>query len=342
MSKFKGLILGEDPHAPGRRELHGRAPQLFPLANTPLLFYVLETIRNASIDEVIIAAGASEIAEVRDAVGDGADWNLAVSYLEADPVLGAANAIAMTESMVREGPLLIFEGGTLVTQSIQPFMDRFAEGGLDALALVGNGGNGNGGRAGRRSELDGLGTCIAGPRIFDVVASVGGWESDQFGLEAAVSWLAAAGGRVETHPVDGCWRNTGRPEDLLAANRVLLDRLADSVTSNDGRDAEVEGRVLIDDSATIESSRVRGPSVIGPGARIVDSYVGPYTSVGEEAIIENSEVENAIILPRATIEHFGLRVEESVIGEGAELRRTFRVPRGVSLSIGAESEIALS
>ena len=82
--------------------------------------------------------------------------------------------------------------------------------------------------------------------------------------------------------------------------------------------------------------------MIGPGARIVDSYVGPYTSVGEEAIIENSEVENAIILPRATIEHFGLRVEESVIGEGAELRRTFRVPRGVSLSIGAESEIALS
>ena len=185
-------------------------------------------------------------------------------------------------------------------------------------------GNGDGARtAPRGSELDGLGTCIVGPRIFDVVATVGGWESGQFGLEAAVSWLAAAGGRVETHRVDGCWRNTGRPEDLLAANRVLLDRLADSVTTNDGRGAEVEGRVLIDDTATIESSRVRGPSVIGPGARIVDSYVGPYTSVGEEAIIENSEVENAIIMPRATIEHFGLRVEESVIGEGAELRRTF-------------------
>jgi glucose-1-phosphate thymidylyltransferase len=339
MDKFKGLILGEDPYAPGRRELHGRAPQLFPLANTPLLFYVLETMRNASIAEVIIAAGALEIAELRDAIGVGSDWDLQVDYVEADPVLGAAHSIGLTESMVGESPLLVFDGGTLVTQSIQPFIDRFADQRLDALALVG-GGNGRAGSA--RHELDGLGTCIVGPRIFDAVETADGWEPGQFGLDAAVSLLAAAGGRIETHPVDGCWRNTGRPEDLLTANRVLLDRLADSVTSNDGRDAEVEGRVLIDDTATIEASRVRGPSVIGPGARIVDSYVGPYTSVGEEAIIENSEVENAIILPRATIEHFGLRVEESVIGEGAELRRTFRVPRGVSLSIGAESEIALS
>jgi glucose-1-phosphate thymidylyltransferase len=338
MTKFKGLILAEDPYGPNRRELHGRAPQLFPLANTPLLFYVLETMRNASIDEVVITAAPPELDQLRDAIGDGSDWGLSISYLEADRLLGAAHGIGMAASLVGESPLLVFEGGTLVTEPIQPFIDRFVDGGLDALALVGADAR----VAGPRSELAGVGTCILGPRIHDVVAAVGGWESGQFGVDAAVSWLAAAGGQVETHRVDGWWRNTGRPEDLLTANRVLLDRLADSVSSIDGRDAEVEGRVLIDESATIESSRVRGPSVIGPGARIVDSYVGPYTSVGEEAIIENSEVENAIIMPRATIEHFGLRVEESVIGEGAELRRTFRVPRGVSLSIGAEAEIALS
>ena len=104
MSKFKGLILGEDPYLPGSAELHGRGPQLFPLANTPLLHYVLETIRNASIDEVIIAAGATEIAELRDAIGLGEEWDLEVSYVEADPVLGAAHAIGMTESMVGRAP----------------------------------------------------------------------------------------------------------------------------------------------------------------------------------------------------------------------------------------------
>ncbi len=338
MNKFKGLILTEDAYGPTRRELLGRTPQLFPLANTPLLFYALETIRNASIDEVIIAAGAPEIEELRDAIGDGSDWDLAISYLETEQVLGAAHTVGLTEPLVGESPLLVFDGATLVTQPIQPFLERFVDGGLDALALMGT-------RTrveARRPDLAGVGTCILGPRIFDAAAAVGGWGSGQYDLEAAVSWLVAAGGRVETHRVDGWWKNTGRPEDLLSANRILLDRLVDSVSAVNGHNAEVEGRVLIDDSATIESSRVRGPSVIGPGARIVDSYVGPYTSVGEEAIIENSEVENAIILPRATIEHFGLRVEESVIGEGAELRRTFRVPRGVSLSIGAESEIALS
>jgi glucose-1-phosphate thymidylyltransferase len=337
MNKFKGLILAEDAYGPTRRELLGRAPQLFPLANTPLLFYALETIRNASIDEVIIAAGAVAVEDLHEAIGDGAEWDLSVSFLEDENVLGAAHAIGLAEALVGASPLLVFEGGTLVTQPIQPFMERFVDAGLDALSLVGTG---NG--AGRRPDLAGLGTCILGPRIFDAATAVAGSGSGQQDLHAAVSWLAAAGGRVETHSVDGCWKNTGRPEDLLEANRILLDRLVDSVSAVNGRNAHVEGRVLIDDTATIESSRVRGPSVIGPGARIVDSYVGPYTSVGEEAIIENSEVENAIILPRATIEHFGLRVEESVIGEGAELRRTFRVPRGVSLSIGAEAEIALS
>jgi len=338
MNKFKGLILTEDAQGPTSRELHGRAPQLFPLANTPLLVYVLETIRNASIAEVVVAAGSSKTAELRAAIGDGGSWGLSVTYVEAEQGLGAAHAIAAAEAVVGESPLLVFDGVTLVTQPIQPFMDRFASASLDALAMVGNGTR----IAASHSERSGIGTCIFGPRIFDAVGAVAGWGSDQFDLAAAASWLAAAGGRVETHRVDGWWRNTGRPEDLLAANRVLLDRLADSVSAVDGRNAEVEGRVLIDDSATVESSRIRGPSVIGPGARIIDSYVGPYTSVGEEAIIENSEVENAIIMPRATIEHFGLRVEESVIGEGAELRRTFRVPRGVSLAIGAEAEIALS
>ena len=338
MNKFKGLIVAEDAYGSTRRELLGRAPQLFPLANTPLLFYALETIRNASIDEVIVVGGPATLEDLRDAMGDGTEWDLSASYLEADSALGAAHAVGLAEALVGESPLLVFQGGTLVTQPIQPFMERFVNAGLDALALVGTR---NGVPAGR-SDSAGLGTCILGPRIFDAATAVAGWGSDQHDLEAAVSWLVAAGGRVETHRVDGCWRNTGRPEDLLEANRILLDRLVDSVSAVNGRNAEVEGRVLIDETATIESSRVRGPSVIGPGARMVDSHVGPYTSVGEEAIIENSEVENAIILPRATIEHFGLRVEESVIGEGAELRRTFRVPRGVSLSIGAEAEIALS
>lgn len=337
MNGFKGLILAGSAHGAARRELLGRAPQLFPLANTPLLFYALETIRNASIDDVTIAAGPAELAELRDAVGDGVHWGLSVTYVELDQPPGPAHAIGLAESIVGDAPLFVFEGGTLITQPVQPFIERFVDADLDALALVGNGGHAAGPR-----ELTGVGACIVGPRMHDAVAAIARRGAERHDLDAAVSWLVAAGGRVETHHVDGWWRNTGRPEDLLAANRILLDRLVDSVAAIDGRKAEVEGRVLIDDSATIEASRVRGPSVIGAGARIVDSYVGPYTSVGERAIIENSEVENAIILPRATIEHFGLRVEESVIGEGAELRRTFRVPRGVSLSIGAESEIALS
>jgi glucose-1-phosphate thymidylyltransferase len=337
MDKFKGLILAEDAHGPARRELLGRAPQLFPLANTPLLFYVLETVRNASIDEVIVAGGGAEIDELQGAIGDPADWNLAITYLRTEGGAGVANAVGLTEPLAGESPLLVFHGSTLITQPIRPLLDRFVDSDVDALALVGP-------RARDQQptgELAGIGACILGPRIYDATAAVEGAPGPD-DLEAALSWLVASGGRVETHEMDGWWTDTGRPEDLLAANRMLLDRLVDSVSAVGGRNAEVEGRVLIDDTATVESSRVRGPSVIGPGARIVNSYVGPYTSVGERARIENSEVENAIILPRATIEHFGLRVEESVIGEGAGLHRTFRVPRGVSLSIGAEAEIALS
>ena len=338
MNKFKGLILAEDAYGQTRRELLGRAPQLFPLANTPLLFYALETIRNASIDEVIIAAGPTGVERPSGGVGDGGEWNLSVSYLEDDNVEGPAHAVGLAEPLIGDSPLLVFEGGTLVTQPIQPFMERFVDAGLDALTLVGTR-NGASARSGPR-RAGHLHPRAANLRRRGGRRRAGGRPTTAWTARSRGWWPRAGASR--SHRVDGWWRNTGRPEDLLEANRILLDRLVDSVSAVNGRNAEVEGRVLIDDTATIESSRVRGPSVIGPGARIVDSYVGPYTSVGEEAIIENSEVENAIILPRATIEHFGLRVEESVIGEGAELRRTFRVPRGVSLSIGAESEIALS
>ena len=338
MNKFKGLILAEDAYGPTRRELLGRAPQLFPLANTPLLFYALETIRNASIDEVIIAAGPAEIDDLREAIGDRRGMGPLGQLPRGRQRPRAGPRGRDAEPLVGDSPLLVFEGGPWSRSRSSPSWSGSPTPAWMRCARR----DGERRRRPPGPSSQGWAPASSGRGSSTPRRPSADGESGHHGLEAAVSWLVAAGGRVESHRVDGWWRNTGRPEDLLEANRILLDRLVDSVSAVNGRNAEVEGRVLIDDTATIESSRVRGPSVIGPGARIVDSYVGPYTSVGEEAIIENSEVENAIILPRATIEHFGLRVEESVIGEGAELRRTFRVPRGVSLSIGAESEIALS
>ncbi len=339
VTEIKGLILApEGSRASTGREWHGRVSQLFPLANTPLLFYALEALRSAAIGDVIIGASASNIAELRDAVSDGGQWGLSVTYLEEERSRGAAHTIGLAKSLVGEASLLVFDGGILPDQPISRFIERFQEGGLDVLAIEGAATE----TGVDLSELEGVGACILGPRVLGALASHSAAPRAELDLGSAVSRLRNAGARVETHHVEGWWKSSGRSEDFLTANRLLLDKLAESVSAVEGQDTEVEGRVLIDDSATVESSRVRGPSVIGPSARIVDSYVGPYTSVGEAVVIENSEVENAIILPRVTIENFGLRVEESVIGEGAKLRRTFRVPRGVSLSIGAESRIALS
>ncbi len=161
-------------------------------------------------------------------------------------------------------------------------------------------------------------------------------------LPSAVELLLERGGRVKGLHVKGAWRYGGDPRQLLEGNRYLLERLSAPSTSRDLDNVEVQGRVLVDPSADVSDSTIRGPAVVGARARICDAYIGPYTSIGPDVTVEGAEIEHSIVLPGATISHIGRRLETSIVGTGAKLFRDFRLPNALRVQVGDGAEIALA
>jgi glucose-1-phosphate thymidylyltransferase len=161
-------------------------------------------------------------------------------------------------------------------------------------------------------------------------------------LLSAVERLQEKGGHVKGLRVKGAWRYGGDPRHLLEGNRYLLERLTAPSVVPDLDNVEVQGRVMIDPSADVSDSTIRGPAVIGARARICDAYIGPYSSIGADVVVEGAEIEHSIVLPGATISHIGRRLETSIVGTGAKLFRDFRLPNALRVQVGDGAEIALA
>jgi glucose-1-phosphate thymidylyltransferase len=156
----------------------------------------------------------------------------------------------------------------------------------------------------------------------------------------AIQRLVDNGLRVEPHVVRGWWKDTGRLEDMLAANRLVLDNLIERI-EGELVDSQVEGRVAIEAGARLERSTVRGPAIIGTGAQLRDCYVGPYTAVGDGCVIEGAEVEHSILLGGSSVRNLGGRMESSLLGRGVVVRRGDRQPRAYRFMVGDNSDITV-
>ena len=156
----------------------------------------------------------------------------------------------------------------------------------------------------------------------------------------AIQHLVDAGRRVEPHIVKGWWKDTGRLEDMLAANRLVLDTI-DARVEGELIDSQVDGRVVIEPGARLERSTVRGPAIIGAGARLTDCYVGPYTAIGDRCEIENAEVEHSILLAGSIVYDLAGRMESSLLGRNVTICRDHRQPRAYRFMVGDNSEVGI-
>jgi glucose-1-phosphate thymidylyltransferase len=190
---------------------------------------------------------------------------------------------------------------------------------------------------GEQFELDGV--QALGPAVVDALRAA---EPGQRGILDAVDRLAGEGRRVRAGIVEGWWRYSGTAQALLAANHEMLDRLEAGTEPGRVERSRVEGRVRVHPTAVLDGATVRGPVLIGPGARITDAYVGPYTSIGENAVVDNAEIEGSIVLAGAQVRNLGVRIEESILGRDSIVERDFQLPRAVRLLIGTGSRVALS
>jgi glucose-1-phosphate thymidylyltransferase len=356
MEELKGLILSGGAGTRLRPITHTSAKQLVPVANKPVLFYGIEALVDAGVTEigVIIAPETGE--EIKAAAGDGSRFGASLTYIEQEEPLGLAHALLTAEGFLGSSPFVMYLGDNLLANGIVDLVDRFRESEPDALILLTHVDDPssygvaelNGDQVVRLvekpkdppSDLALVGVYMFGSSVFEAAHSIKPSGRGELEITDAIDVLIDSGRRVEPHIVRGWWKDTGKLEDMLEANRLVLEDLEGSV-EGELIDSQVEGRVVIEKEAHLERTRVRGPAVIGFGTRISDSYIGPYTAIDSDVVITGSEIEHSIILAGSSIRDLHARMEASLLGRNVTLTRSEGRPKALRLLVGDNAEIAI-
>ena len=351
---MKGLILSGGKGTRLRPLTYTSAKQLVPVANKPVLFYGIEALVAAGIKDIGIVVGDTQ-AEIRAAVGDGAAWGAKVSYIEQDAPRGLAHAVKISQDFIGNDPFVMYLGDNLLNRGIVEFVEQFVKEKPAAQILLTpvpdpqmfGVAELEGDKVRRlvekpkepKSNLALVGVYMFGPEIFNSVKNIKPSFRNELEITDAIQDLIDRGLRVNPHLVSGWWKDTGKLEDMLEANRLILETLTTRIEGKVDAASRIEGIVVIENGAIVESSVVRGPAVIGPGARIVNAYVGPFTSIGRDVEINRSEIEHSIVLEGSLIHDLETRVSDSLIGRGVKIHRLPLKPVAHRFMLGDNSEV---
>jgi glucose-1-phosphate thymidylyltransferase len=368
----KGLILAGGSGSRLRPITHTGAKQLVPVANTPILFYGLQHMADAGIREIGIVVGDTA-AEIQAAVGDGSTWGIEVRYLAQEAPLGLAHAVLIARDYLGDDDFVMYLGDNLLRDGVTRFVEaftarrrasqaagadgvgtprcaaqillahvpdpqRFGVAELDAaghvVSLVEK-------PVAPPSDLALVGVYLFDRTIHDAVRAIQPSARGELEITDAIQWLIDAGHPVHHEILDGWWIDTGKLTPLLEANRLLLEVIEPADHGEVDEASQLEGRVVIGEGAVITGSTVRGPAVIGPCSKVVNSYIGPFTSVDRDCEVLDSEVEHSIVLAGSRIENVP-RLIDSLIGRDVVVTRTTRRPRATRLMVGDHCEVDLS
>jgi glucose-1-phosphate thymidylyltransferase len=356
MERLKGLILSGGRGTRLRPITHTSAKQLVPVANRPVLFYGIEAMAHAGIEEVGIIIAPETGDEIREATGDGSAFGVRITYIVQDEPAGLAHAVLTAEPFLGADPFVMYLGDNLLQGGIDDLVTAFRANGPDALILLTpvpdpehfGVAELDGDRvvalaekpAQPRTNLALVGVYMFTSLIHDAARAIDPSPRGELEITDAIQYLVDSGRRVEPHVVKGWWKDTGRLEDMLEANRLVLDTIAMRV---DGElvESQCDGRVVIEAGAKLERSTVRGPAVTGARAHLIDAYVGPYSAIGEDCIIERAEVEHSILLAGSSVRHLDGRMEASLLGRNVHIARSGGQPRAYRFMVGDNSEIGI-
>jgi glucose-1-phosphate thymidylyltransferase len=327
------------------------------VANKPILFYGLEAIRDAGISSIGIVVGDTAT-EVMEAVGDGSKFGVKIEYIPQDAPLGLAHAVKISKGFIKDDPFVMYLGDNLLSGGINNFVDEFDRGNYDSQILLARVKNP---RDFGVAELDGdrvvgleekpkkpksdyalVGVYMFTSKIFEATEKIEPSWRGELEITDAIQYLIDQKYVVNSHIVEGWWKDTGKLEDMLDANRMILTAAQSSrFESEQLEDSEIHGHVQLDEGVIVKNSVLRGPCIVGHGASIVDSYVGPFTSIGPETRIERSEIENSIVLDNCTITDIGNRIDGSLIGKNVKITKKDKPPRNYGFMVGDNSEITV-
>ena len=353
---MKGIVLAGGKGTRLRPLTYTGAKQLVPVANKPVLFYGLEAMAHAGIRDVGIIIAPETGDEIRESAGDGSGFGLDITYIEQDEPRGLAHAVLTAEDFLGDTPFVMYLGDNLLRDGITELVETFRSEEPDALILltpvpdpehygVAELADGRVARLVEKpkepqTDLALVGVYMFTPSIFDAARSIEPSWRDELEITDAIQTLVDRGLRVDPHIVHGWWKDTGQVQDMLEANRLILDDLIERV---DGElvESRVEGRVVIEEGARLERSTVRGPAIVGRGSRITDAYIGPYTAIAEDVEITGAELEHSIVLAGSAIRHLEYRIEASLIGKNVQIRRGPALPKAYRFVVGDNADVQI-
>jgi glucose-1-phosphate thymidylyltransferase len=328
-----------------------------PVANKPVLFYGIEALVDAGVKEIGIIIAPETGDEIREAAGDGSAFGAQITYIPQDEPAGLAHAVLTAEEFIGGSPFVMYLGDNLLADGLRGLVSTFRSDEPDALILLTPVDDPSSYGV---AELDGervvrliekpkdppsnlalVGVYLFGPLIFDAARSLEPSWRGELEITEAIDKLIDDGRRVQSEVVKGWWKDTGQLADMLEANRLVLEEIETRLDGEIDAGSKVEGRVVLEEGASLKNSVVRGPAAIGAGACVEDAYIGPYTSIGENVHIRRSEVEHSIILAGSVVEDLGTRMEASLLGREVKLTRSEGMPKTLRMLVGDKSEIKI-
>jgi len=354
---MKGLILSGGKGTRLYPLTFTSAKQLIPVANKPVLFRVVEAIRDAGVTDIGVVVGDTG-PEIRAAVGDGGRWGVKITYIPQDAPLGLAHAVKISRDFLGDDRFVMFLGDNVIQGGLSPLLREFATSDYNAQIVltrvaepqhygVAELQDGQIKRLIEKpkappSNLALVGIYMFDHHVFEAVDAIQPSRRGELEITDAIQYLIDEK-TYAVHPYihEGWWIDTGKPIDMLAANSLVLQELTPSVNGTVDHDSHIEGQVTAESGAEIINSRVRGPAIIGEGTRIVNSYIGPFTSIYHHCLIQNSEIEHCIVLEHTRIIDIPTRIEDSLIGRNVEVTRSPIKPRALKMTLGDHSKVGI-
>lgn len=356
---MKALILSGGKGSRLRPLTYTNAKQLIPVANKPVLFRVIEAICAAGIREIGVIIGMDENGQrVRDAVGQGGCWGVDITYIPQEAPLGLAHCVAIARDFLGDEQFVMFLGDNVIEGGISKLIRDFEQAEYHCQIVLTRVEEPqhygvaelNPDRSIKRlvekprnppSDLALVGIYMFDAHVHEAVRAIKPSWRGELEITDAIQWLVEQGYNVHPYIHRGWWIDTGKAIDMLAANAKVLEELTPAIAGFVDRESRVDERVTVEAGAEIINSVIRGPAIIGENTRVVNSYIGPFTSIYHHCLVENAEIEHSVVLEHSKIMDVPARITDSLIGRNVEVVKSELKPRALKLTLGDHSVLGL-
>lgn len=353
---MKGLILSGGQGTRLRPLTYTGAKQLVPVANKPVLFWAIEDLVEAGITDIGIVVGDTA-PYIKAAVGDGSQFGARVTYIQQDAPRGIAHGIKIARDFIGDDRFVLFLGDNFIRDGVAPLVSAFRDHPMNCQIILYKVANPQelgvaiveDGRVKRLvekpkqfiSDLAVIGIYMFDHNVFEAVNAIKPSARGELEITETIQYLIDHGYEVRSHLLTGWWIDTGKMQDILDANRLILDVMEPCNEGTVDADSRLIGRVILEKGAQIVNSTVRGPAIIGERTRVENSYIGPYTSIYHDCAIVGSEIEHSVILENSRVQDIAQRIEDSLIGRNVEIAKSTSKPKAYRMVVGDFSRVGL-